>query len=217
MLMPGQISREEAAGKVDSLVEREADFPLTGQVAKDDLVPHMGYLHRYALAILRDRELAQEAVQETLVAAIRGLPSFAGQAAVRSWLTSILRHKIVDLQREMARRVALEEGEEEGEEQAFEALLFNADGQRVAPVEDWRDPERALERREFWEAFERCVEGLPKKAAQMFALREILGESIESICKIHGVSATNCSVILHRARVRLRECLSETWFRDARG
>lgn len=176
----------------------------------------MGYLHRYALATLRDGELAREAVQETLVAAIGGLASFAGRATVRSWLTSILRHKIVDLQRERARRVATDEGDEEDEE-AFEALLFNADGQRVAPVEDWRDPERALERREFWEAFERCVEGLPKRAAQMFALREILGESIESICKIHGVSATNCSVILHRARVQLRECLSETWFRDARG
>ncbi|GIX28205.1 MAG: RNA polymerase sigma factor [Burkholderiales bacterium] len=216
MLMPGQVSREGAAGKADSPAEIEAASPPAGRVAVDDLVPHMGYLHRYALATLRDGELAREAVQETLVAAIEGLPSFAGRATVRSWLTSILRHKIVDLQRERARRVATDEGDEEDEE-AFEALLFNADGQRVAPVEEWRDPERALERRQFWEAFERCVEGLPKRAAQMFALREILGESIESICKIHGVSATNCSVILHRARVRLRECLSETWFRDARG
>lgn len=216
MLMPGQVSREETAGKADSPVAIEAASPPAGRVVADDLVLYMGYLHRYALATLRDGELAREAVQETLVAAIRGLPSFAGRAAVRSWLTSILRHKIVDLQRERARRVAPDDGEE-GEEEAFEALLFNAGGQRVAPVEEWRDPERALERREFWEAFERCVEGLPRKAAQMFALREILGESIESICKIHGVSATNCSVILHRARVRLRECLSETWFRDARG
>lgn len=216
MLMPGQVSREGTVEKAAPLAEIETASPPAGRVAADDLVPHMGYLHRYALATLRDGELAREAVQETLVAAIRGLPAFAGRATVRSWLTSILRHKIVDLQRERARHVTADERDEE-EEEAFEALLFNADGQRVAPVEDWRDPQRALERREFWEAFERCVEGLPKKAAQMFALREILGESIESICKIHGVSATNCSVILHRARVRLRECLSETWFRDARG
>jgi RNA polymerase sigma-70 factor (ECF subfamily) len=215
MLMPGQVSREGAAGKAAPPVDIEAAALPAGRMVADDLVPHMGYLHRYALATLRDGELAREAVQETLVAAIRGLPSFAGRATVRSWLTSILRHKIVDLQQDRARHVATDEGNEE-EEAAVEALLFSAGGQRVAPVEDWCDPERALERREFWEAFERCVEGLPKKAAQMFALREILGESIESICKIHGVSATNCSVILHRARMRLRECLSETWFRDAR-
>ena len=64
-----------------------------------EIESHRAYLVRYALAQLRDRQLAEEAVQEALLAALEGIDSFDGRSALRTWLTSILRFKVIDLQR----------------------------------------------------------------------------------------------------------------------
>lgn len=179
----------------------------------DSLESHIGYLHRYALLRLRNATLAQDAVQETLLAAVEGLAGFAGRSSLRSWLTAILKHKIVDAQRARARRQAVEAPHAGDEDDLDE--LFTADGGWGAAPAEWGNPELALERREFWDAFERCLADLPPRTARVFVLREVMGEPIESICGQLGISATNCSVILHRARTRLRQSLEASWF--ARG
>lgn len=90
--------------------------------------------------------------------------------------------------------------------------LFQANGRYVEMPKSWGNPEAALTERRFFEALEQCVLGLTATAAQAFLLREFMGFEIEDICKEINVSATNCSVLLYRARMRLRACLEARWF-----
>jgi RNA polymerase sigma-70 factor (ECF subfamily) len=176
---------------------------------------HRPYLMRYALAQLRDAQLAEEAVQEALLAALESLASFGGKSTLRTWLTSILRFKVIDLQRRaISERATLEltDFAAEGEDDGWLDELFAPDGHwRTAP-QTWSDPEAALDQRRFWEAFERCLDRLPSAGARVFFKREVLGEDTDAICKAESITPSNCWVILHRARLGLRACLEKSWF-----
>ena len=175
---------------------------------------HRPYLVRYALAQLRDRELAEEAVQECLLAALESIGSFGGKSSLRTWLTSILRFKIVDLQRRaVAERshVEFDEGTGAPDESWLDEIFDGTGHWRQAP-RSWGDPEAAFEQRRFWEAFERCLDGLPGAGSRVFFRREVLGEDTDTICKAEGITPSNCWVILHRARLGLRACLEVSWF-----
>jgi RNA polymerase sigma-70 factor (ECF subfamily) len=175
---------------------------------------HRPYLMRYALAQLRDARQAEDAVQEALVAALEAIGTFAGKSSLRTWLTSILRFKVIDLQRRViADRalVALDEEGESGDDGWLDELFDSTGHWREAP-QAWSDPESALEQRRFWEAFERCLDRLPAAGGRVFFKREVLGEDTETICKGEAITPTNCWVILHRSRLALRACLEANWF-----
>jgi RNA polymerase sigma-70 factor (ECF subfamily) len=90
--------------------------------------------------------------------------------------------------------------------------MFQADGHFVTPPADWGDPERALASRQFFEVLEACTENLPPAMARVFMMREWLEMDSDDICQELGLTATNLYVQLHRARLRLRECLELRWF-----
>jgi RNA polymerase sigma-70 factor (ECF subfamily) len=176
---------------------------------------HRPYLMRYALAQLRDAQMAEEAVQEALVAALESLGTFGGKSTLRTWLTSILRFKVVDLQRKaVSDRAHLEltDFAADAEDDSWMDELFAADGHWRTPPLTWSDPEAALEQRRFWEAFERCLDRLPPAGGRVFFKREVMGEDTDAICKAERITASNCWVILHRARLNLRACLEKNWF-----
>jgi RNA polymerase sigma-70 factor, ECF subfamily len=180
-----------------------------------EIESHRPYLVRYALSQLRDAQLAEEAVQEALVAALEGLPKFNGQSTLRTWLTSILRFKVIDLQRRaILDRQRLESADLSGEglEEAWLDDLFDDSGHWREAPQAWANPEAALEQRRFWEAFEKCLDRLPGTGVRVFFKREVLGEDTPSICRSEGITESNCWVILHRARISLRACLEKTWF-----
>jgi len=166
-------------------------------------------MYQYALARLRDQAKAEDAVQESLLAALSALDRFRGEAAERTWLFGILKHKILDQYRRDAREVPI------GDEEEADALInqtFDSGGSwRVRPVA-WQDPGRDLERDEFWAMFERCLDGLPQTLAATVRLVEIDELDSDETCKALGISATNLGVRLHRARLRLRECIERSWF-----
>jgi RNA polymerase sigma-70 factor (ECF subfamily) len=179
-----------------------------------EIESHRPYLMRYALSQLRDAQLAEEAVQEALVAALESLGSFNGRSALRTWLTSILRFKVIDLQRRAVAERShqpLDEETEAGDESWLDEL-FDASGHWREAPQAWTNPESALEQRRFWEAFERCLERLPPAGGRIFFRREVVGDDTETICKAEGITASNCWVILHRARIGLRACLEKNWF-----
>ena len=180
-----------------------------------EIESHRSYLVRYALAQLRDPQLAEEAVQECLLAALEGISGFDGRSALRTWLTSILRFKVIDLQRRAVKERAhepLDEQQVAGDEEGWLDDYFDETGHWRVPPQAWGDPESALEQRRFWEAFERCLSGLPGAASRVFFRREILGDDTEAICKDEGITNSNCWVIMHRARLALRGCLEVGWF-----
>ena len=168
------------------------------------------YLVKFASLQLRQREAAEDAVQETLLAALGAEASFAGRADLRTWLTGILKHKIVDAIRRSSRERPLET--DDGTD-GLDAL-FNERGHWVEHPEPWANPDGALHEKQFLAALQACLSRLPERTGRVFLLREHMGMETGEICKELGLSATHCWVLLYRARMVLRECLEKTWFSE---
>ena len=166
-------------------------------------------LFRYAMTQISDPDVAEDLVQETFLAALRARDSYSGQASFLTWLTSILRRKIVDHRRSSGRRRTTNHDENACEE-AFDSR--NHWKKRLAP---WPvNSADQLETAEFWTVFEGCVSRLPPPLAEAFRLREVMSWSMSDICATIGISNGNLAVRLHRARLSLRGCLEERWFKD---
>jgi RNA polymerase sigma-70 factor, ECF subfamily len=165
-----------------------------------------GYLLRYARLQLRDGHAAEDAVQETLLAALAGEAGFGGRSNLRTWLTGILKHKIVDAIRRLSREATLSVEETELD------ALFDERGHWIEMPAAWEDPDASLQQKEFFSVLEECLRRLPEKTAQVFMMREHLGYDTPEICKDVGVTPTHCWVLLYRARLALRECLQQNWF-----
>jgi RNA polymerase sigma-70 factor (ECF subfamily) len=173
---------------------------------------HGDALFRFAFQHLRNESLAEDAVQETLLAAYQGREKFSGQASERTWLISILKHKIVDLIRKRGREPAYEDIETMASHaDPIEDEGFDSRGEWVHPATSWGVPDKALEQKRFWTAFDLCMGRLPDRLAQIFSLRELSGLSTEDICKELEITSTNCWVMLYRARLTLKECLETQW------
>jgi RNA polymerase sigma-70 factor, ECF subfamily len=181
----------------------------------DALEEYRPYLLRYAHLHLLDNTLAEDAVQETLLAALENLGTFSGKSSIKTWLTGILKHKIIDHYRKQAKegtRVGL--NAKAGQDENDFDTLFNADGAWRALPHNWGDPEKSLENKHFWEVFEICRRQMPVAAARAFMMREIMGLGTDEICKELQISSTHCYVMLYRARMSLRLCLERKWFGD---
>ena len=191
------------------------DHSSSGNAAADprEIERFRPYLTRYALLQLRDQSAAEDVVQETLLAAIQGAQGYSGRSTVKTWLTGILKHKIIDQLRRQLREQPLVQGEDDDRTEGdIVDALFRPDGHWQSFPRGWDDPERALEARHFWETLEMCSKLMPAKTARVFMMREVMELSTEEICKELNISATNCWVMLHRARLSLRECLQARWF-----
>ena len=172
---------------------------------------HGNALYRYALVRVRDSHVAEDLVQDTLLAALRARESYTGQANERTWLIAILKNKIVDHFRRTARESPLPDPPEPDD--AVEAFFQGeTPGHWAETPASWGHPEAALEQTEFWRAFRECLEGLPERQARAFALAELEELSTPELCKALDISASNAWVLLHRARLRLRDCLERGWF-----
>lgn len=176
------------------------------------LEQHGAALYQYALLHTRDPHWAEEAVQETLLAALQARDRFAGASSARTWLIGILKHKITDLFRREARLVALPEPDEaQGEEDPLLAGVFAPDAHWLERAADWGNPEELLERGQFIAILQRCLDALPPRLARLFMLREVMEENTEDICQELAITPTNLWTMLYRARIGLRRCLDRNW------
>ena len=184
-------------------------------MATPDLVAqfeaHRGYLLRVARLQLRNDELAEDVVQDTLVAALQAAAGFSGKSSVKTWLTGILKHKIVDEIRRKTAAPSFAPHAEESRIDDFDAL-FDETGHWDNPPANWGSPDGALERREFFDILELCLDKLPPTTARVFVMREVMELESAEICKELAITATSLWVIMYRARMSLRECLEKNWF-----
>jgi RNA polymerase sigma-70 factor (ECF subfamily) len=171
-------------------------------------------LFRYALVRLRDRAAAEEVVQETFVAALKGREQFKGRASERTWLVGILKHKIIDYFRKRSREIPVSDLAPSGDPP--EDIFDNNGKWKTEPGAWGDDPANVLEKKEFWKTFKECMGGLPGRLADVFSLREFEGLGAEEIRNLMNLSATNLNVLLYRARLRLARCLDTNWFRTER-
>lgn len=172
-------------------------------------------LVRMARQRLRNDAWAEDAVSETLVAALENPNAFGGRASVRTWLAGILKHKVVDQIRRHTRECQLETFDDE--EPDYGALRnTNLTGAFEAQAE-WGDPQERLSQRQFMAQFDRCLKALPPQQSRAFVLRNWMEEETDEICRQLGVTSNNLSVMLHRARGRMRTLLQAEWIAAANG
>lgn len=158
---------------------------------------HTDGLLRGALALGFQSADAEELVQDTFVAFLEGLDRFEGRSQLRTYLYGILYHKGAALLRKRRREIATEDIEAVWEAQ------FDAKGHWLAGHPG--GPEQAVLSKEIAAFVARCAEALTPNQRMAFHLREVEGREAEEVCNILGVSGTNLRVLMHRARLQLRE------------
>ena len=175
------------------------------------LETHRRYLLRIATLQLRDTALAEDVVQDTMVAALQGEKGFSGKSSLRTWLTGILKHKVVDAIRQKTRAPTFASLEDECRVDDLDAL-FDETGHWENPPADWGNPESQLSEHQFFEVMQSCLEKLPPNTARIFVMREVMELETDEICLELTITSNNLWVILHRARLSLRQCLEQHWF-----
>lgn len=176
---------------------------------------HGDILYRYALTRVHDASTAQDMVQETFLAAVKGAESYSGKSSERTWLVGILKHKIIDFIRKASREQTYEDPEMPADRDEIADLYFDRKGHwKVAPP-DWQThPRKQFEQQEFHEVLLRCLNALKDRMRDAFMLRELEGLNADEICKQLDISSTNLWVILYRARMQLKGCLESTWLNE---
>jgi RNA polymerase sigma-70 factor, ECF subfamily len=173
---------------------------------------HGDVLFRYARSRVGKRDLAEDLVQETFLAALQAQDRFQGGATVRTWLMSILRHKIVDHYRRAAHQPTTPDADGSGRPDPVRERYFDRKGLWKTTVARWKAPDQALEDREFWEVLDGCFSRLPRSLSSVFILRELEDLDMAELGRILELTEGNLRVRLHRARLLLRECLEKHWF-----
>lgn len=181
----------------------------------DWLAQHGDALFGYAFKFINDRPVAEDLVQETFLAALKGQSNFGGRSSERTWLIGILKNKVVDHYRKRSRETDLPN---------IEQLSDQGDGDFISsgpeagswqpskrPTEWMLDPNDPAEQAQFWDQLHRCLDGLDDRLARVYSLREIYEVDYQEVCNILAVTPTNLRVILHRARKLLRRCLETNW------
>ena len=184
---------------------------MTSSSPHDWLTEHGDYLYRFALVRLRDPHLAEDVVQETLLAAMQN-QSYAGKSAPRTWLTGILKHKIIDSMRKQIREQPMEDLAEDLPDEPGMDEFFAEDNRHWSDKpQPWSTPQNELEQKQFLIILQTCMDRLPAKLSVLFMMREVQENDNDEICKELGITATNAWVMLYRARMSLRKCLELHW------
>jgi len=169
------------------------------------------YLYRYAVSRLRDGDAAEEAVQETMVSALKNASQFAGRGTERAWLLGILKLKIIDFYRSRKKN-PINLSEDAGD---ISEMLFDANGCWKKEIHSAiRQSLDSLDRLDFWRILKKCLEALPVRQSDVFTMRAMDERSAEDICKDLEITSTNYWVILHRARLQLSSCMKQSWFEE---
>lgn len=165
---------------------------------------------RFARLQLRDDHLAEDVVQEAIAAALKP-GAFEQRSQLKTWVFAILRNKIVDVIRERSRHPVDTYSEDEELDEQFKP---NGHWRRDQRPANWRSPEVSFANEQFWVIFEACLNDLPENPARVFMMREHLGLKVGEICTELSISESNCWVLMHRARMRLRKCLEKNFIQQ---
>jgi RNA polymerase sigma-70 factor (TIGR02943 family) len=175
------------------------------------------YLYNYAIVRVNDTAMAEDLIQETFLAGLKARDKFRGESSERTWLTAILKRKIIDTYRK--KYTSKESSFGDHEATVFDGDFYNNEepfrGQWLegkAPHSHSLLPEGELEHAELVEFIGLCIKNLPPQLAAAFVMKMIDEEDSDTICKELGITASNLWVMLHRARLKMRDCLEKKWF-----
>jgi RNA polymerase sigma-70 factor, ECF subfamily len=173
------------------------------RAAFDELVHRFHLpLKRLAAAMVGDAQ-AEEVVQEAWLSAIRHLHDFEGRSSLKTWLFTIAGNEARGRLRKAKREVFIDD--QPGGDQLFDNGRFLADGHWAQPPGLWHDdsPEALLSHEDFRRCLEKTLQNLPESQSTALMLRDLDELSLEDICNVMAISASNVRVLIHRARARV--------------
>lgn len=167
-------------------------------------------LYKWALHKTLSSEIAEDLVQETFLVAVEKMKTFEGKSSPKTWLFSILNHKIIDFYRKKANQIVRSSN-------SPESTLFDADGhwqQSHRPIDWEEEEEHLLDNDEFQAILKRCLDALPEKWSSCVKLKYLSEKKGEDICQELDMTLTNYWQIVHRAKLQLRDCIENKWFKN---
>ena len=142
---------------------------------------------------------------------LKSKDNFKGEATERTWLESILKRKIID----HYRKVNSAKGQKEVRMNFYEEGKKKGNWIEERVPQAWgNDAEKKIENSELKDALDACINNLPEKYRMVFLLKTVQKYETEEICNELGITASNLWVIIHRARMQLRNCMEENWFKQ---
>jgi|SRR5689334_3166897 len=178
---------------------------------------HGDSLLRYALSYVRDKQIAEDLVQDTFLAALSCHSKFAGGSSERTWLIGILKHKVIDYYRAVKRQnTVCESADASGDDPGNLKESASRSGRlgKDQAIEEWNiNPGMCTQQKAFWNVLHQCLSRVSPRLASVFVLREIEQLDTKEICESLNISEGNLWVMLHRARMSLRQCLEQNWLK----
>lgn len=170
------------------------------------------YLYNFAIMRVYNSEVAEDLVQDTFYSAVKAKESFLGNSSEKTWLTSILKRKIIDYYRKNSRNK--EDNILDNPDHFQKEGILKGHWEDNSLPEDWQYPEnQILENTEFYKVVKKCLSKIPSKIAATFTLKEFEDYSTEEICKELNITPSNLWVMIHRTKVQLRDCIEKSWFK----
>lgn len=175
---------------------------------------HSDYLFNYAMSKIGDREQALDLIQDTFVAALQHIDTFRGDSKPRTWLVSILKRKIIDDWRKSSSRktkVVSDYFVADGDSSAGSWIMEKAPHQTISSVEE------QIMQKEQIDDLTSCMETLPEQWKGVLHAKYMQGKKGDIICGEFDINQSNFWVIVHRAKLALRECLETDWKNNLKG
>ena len=164
---------------------------------------HNGAMLRLALSFVPSRAVAEEVVQDTWLAALRGLATFEGRSSLKTWLFSILVNRARTTGVREARSVPVADAGP-----VVDAPRFGPDGAWAEPPEQWiEEAENRIDAVKLAELLRVLLDTLPARQREVVLLRDVDELSSADVCDVLAISEANQRVLLHRGRARLRQAL----------
>jgi RNA polymerase sigma-70 factor (TIGR02943 family) len=164
-------------------------------------------LYQRARYKVTDPHLAKDLVQDTFMAAAEGVENFRNDSSPKTWLFSILNRKIIDHYRSRYKQpVSMDSN-------SF-SLFFNEEGEwnRDKMPSDWGNDEvHLLDNEEFMSVLKACFDLLPDKWSSCMKLKYFMDKKGEEICQELGITPSNLWQMMHRAKLKLRDCVESNW------
>jgi RNA polymerase sigma-70 factor (ECF subfamily) len=202
-----------AAGRTQAdekaLLKRAADGD---ENAFGELVePHRAELRAHCYRMLGSVHDADDALQDALLRAWRGLHGFEGRGSVRSWLYSIVTNSALDITRHRSRReLPVDFGPADGRGDEMDPVWLEPYPDRWLTGATGSSPEARYEQRESVElAFMIALQHLPPLQRAVLILREVVGFSAAEISSQLGTTVASVNSALQRARAAAQTILPE--------
>jgi RNA polymerase sigma-70 factor (ECF subfamily) len=168
-------------------------------------------LYLRALHKLSNSELAKDFVQETFLAAAEKFDTFEGKSSPKTWLFSILNHKIIDHYRRKVNQPL------KIENQSISDFFDEGGAWNVNRTpQKWtnEDDGHLLDNDEFNHILSKCMDALPEQWSTCVKLKYLTEKKGEEICQEMNITPSNFWQLVHRAKLRLRDCIENNWYNE---